>query len=234
MSSSARWVPCAAGWREAGICYSGGSLGEGWRLSAAGLGGILESNASTAVCSHLPVSLVRSITSLAVGTARSNGMELTTPLAMILEGVLNVLPIKKVVILATAISAGTIAFAVVERTTAGQTPEPKSQATPSGGGAGPRVEAGDRISVLYRLETEKNPYVLAIEAKLKEKVSVQFDVTTLGEAVKFLQDRSPPEYCSRPQGPERGRGDGAVAGELDRASRSRSRAFSNSCSSRSA
>ncbi len=90
----------------------------GLALSAAGLGGILESNASAAVCSHLPVSLVRSITSLAVGTVPSNGMGLITPLAMILEGVLNMLPIKKIAVLATAVSVGTIAFALVERTTA--------------------------------------------------------------------------------------------------------------------
>ncbi len=165
-------------------------LRRGLTLSTAALGGILEANARAAACAHLPASLARSVTGLAIETLGNNGMGLTTSLGLVMEGVLSVLPIKKVALLAAAISAGTVAFAVVERTTAGQTPESKSQATPSGGGASPRDESRDRISVLYRLETEKNPSVLAIEAKLKEKVSVQFDVTTLGEAVKYLQDRS--------------------------------------------
>ena len=100
------------------------------------------------------------------------------------------LPIKKVAILATAISVGTIAFAVVERTTVGQTPESESQAGQSTGGHAPRDLTAEGISVLPRIETPKDPGVLAIEAKLKEKVSVELDNTTLGEAVKFLQDYS--------------------------------------------
>ena len=109
---------------------------------------------------------------------------------MILEGVLNVLPIKKVAVVATAISVGTIAFAVVERTTVGQTPEPKSQASQSPDGARPQDLASEQISVLPQLETKKDPHVLAIEAKLKEKISVHIDEQPLGEAVKFLQNYS--------------------------------------------
>jgi RNA polymerase sigma factor (sigma-70 family) len=162
----------------------------GLTLAAAALGGALESGAGAAVSTHLPASLVRSITAAAVESVRSNGMGLSTSFAMILEGVLNVLPIKKVAVLATAISMGTIAFAVVERTTVGQTPEPKSQAGQSVDGPRPQELAGERITVLPRLETKKDPHVVAIEARLKEKVSVAFDKKPLGEAIAFLQNCS--------------------------------------------
>jgi RNA polymerase sigma factor (sigma-70 family) len=162
----------------------------GLTLSAAALGAALESNAGAAISAHLPMSLVRSITGAAIETLRSHGMGLSTSLATILEGVLNVLPIKKVAVLATAISVGTIAFAVVERTTVGQTPETKPQAGRSVDGSRPQELAGDRISVLPRIETEKDPHVLAIEARLKEKVSVDFDKQPLREAIAFLQNCS--------------------------------------------
>ena len=162
----------------------------GLTLAAAALGGALESGAGAAVSTHLPASLVRSITAAAVESVRSNGMGLSTSFAMILEGVLNVLPIKKVAVLATAISVGTIAFAVVERTTVGQTPGPKSQVGKSPDSPRPQDFAGEPDCLLPRLETEKDPRVVAIEAKLKERVSVDFDKQPLGEAVKFLQNYS--------------------------------------------
>ena len=68
-------------------------------------------------------------------------------------------PIKKVAILATAISVGTIAFTLVERTTVGQTPEPKSQVQAGQSLDGPRPQdnADERISVVPRIDTPKDP-----------------------------------------------------------------------------
>jgi RNA polymerase sigma factor (sigma-70 family) len=162
----------------------------GLTLTAAAVAGALESNAAATTSSHLPASLVRSITASAVQMLPRNGMGLSSSFAMILEGVLNVLPVKKVAVLATAISVGTIAFAVVERTTVGQTPPPKSQASQSPDGPRPHDLPGEQISVLPQLETKKDPYVLAIEAKLNEKVSVHIDKQPLGEAVSYLQNYS--------------------------------------------
>ena len=39
-----------------------------------------------------------------------------------------------------------------------------------------------------RLEPKKDPKVLAIEAKLKEPISINVDKQPLGEAITFLQD----------------------------------------------
>jgi RNA polymerase sigma factor (sigma-70 family) len=153
----------------------------GLTLTATAVCAALESNAATAASTHLPA---------AVQMLPRNGMGLSSSFAMILEGVLNVLPVKKVAVLATAISVGTIAFAVVERTTVGQTPQPKSQASPSPDGPRPHDLTGEQISVLPRLETKKDPHVLAIEAKLKERVSVDFQNQPLREAVAFLQNDS--------------------------------------------
>ncbi len=45
-----------------------------------------------------------------------------------------------------------------------------------------------RRELMRRLEVKKDPKVLAIEAKLKEQVSLNVDKQPLSEAVKFLQD----------------------------------------------
>ena len=55
----------------------------GFTLSAAAVGGMLESDAGAAVCSRLPESLVESITQAMVETVRQNGRGLFTSLATI-------------------------------------------------------------------------------------------------------------------------------------------------------
>ena len=162
----------------------------GLTLTAAALGGALESIAGAAVSMHLPASLVRSITAAAVESVRINGIGLSKSFAMVLEGVLNVLPIKKVAVLATAISAGTIAFAVVGRATVGQTQELKSQDGQSLDGASKQDVTGDHLSETPKLVPKKSSSVLAIEAKLDERISVNFDKQPLVEAATSLRNYS--------------------------------------------
>ena len=46
----------------------------------------------------------------------------------------------------------------------------------------------ERLAMNARLQPRKDPKVLAIEAKLKEPISINVDKQSLGEAVKFIQD----------------------------------------------
>ena len=46
----------------------------------------------------------------------------------------------------------------------------------------------ERLAMNARLQPRKDPKVLAIEAKLKEPISLNVDKQSLGEAVKFIQD----------------------------------------------
>ncbi len=46
----------------------------------------------------------------------------------------------------------------------------------------------DRLEMNARLEPKKDPHVLAIESKLKDRVSINMDKQPLSEAVTFLQN----------------------------------------------
>ena len=56
---------------------------------------------------------------------------------------------------------------------------------------------------MKRLEVKKDPKVLAIEAKLKEPVSLNMDKQPLNEAIKFLQDYTGLNIVVGHQGPGR-------------------------------
>ena len=61
----------------------------------------------------------------------------------------------------------------------------------------------ERLAMNARLQPRKDPKVLAIEAKLKEPISLNVDKQSLGEAVKFIQDYTGPEHRDRSQGAQR-------------------------------
>ncbi len=99
----------------------------GVTLSAAVLGGMLESSARAATGSRLPAAVAGSIKRAALEVLRRNGLGLPSSFATTLEGVLSVSQIKKIAVLATVIPAAVIGLAVVHRTTVvGKTPERKA------------------------------------------------------------------------------------------------------------
>ena len=162
----------------------------GLTLSAAALGSLLESNARATVSSGLPASLVESITRAMLETVPHTGTGFSTSFATILEGVLSVSHFKKIAILATAISAGGIASAVVGRTTVGQTQEQKPLKRQLLDGRLPVDPARERTEMNARLEPKKEPHVLAIEAKLNDTISCNIDKQPLRDAVTSLQNYS--------------------------------------------
>jgi RNA polymerase sigma factor (sigma-70 family) len=94
----------------------------GLTLSAAALGGMLESNARAAAASRLPEPLADSIRSAAFEAVRHNGIGLSISFATSPGGMFNVTKFKKIAVLATVFSAGALACALVERSkVAGQT-----------------------------------------------------------------------------------------------------------------
>jgi RNA polymerase sigma factor (sigma-70 family) len=100
----------------------------GITLSAAALGGMLESSARAAAVARLPDSLYAAITHAMVETARHSGLNHFTSLTTILGGVLNVSKIKKIAALAGCLTVGALSYAMVERTKLfGQTPGPVMQ-----------------------------------------------------------------------------------------------------------
>ncbi len=87
----------------------------GLTLSAAALGGILESNARAAFGSGLPGPLIASISRAMVETLRHTQSGLSTSLATILGGMMNVSTFKRIAVLATVFSAGALVYALAER-----------------------------------------------------------------------------------------------------------------------
>jgi RNA polymerase sigma factor (sigma-70 family) len=159
----------------------------GITLSAAGLGALLESNAKAGVSSRLPATLVESITCASLKTVLQTGIGLSTSLATILEGAMSVSHFKKIAILATVISVGGIATAVVGRTTVGQTAVQESQASQVSNGPGSLDLNRRPPEVNDKPETKKDPRVQAIESKLDETISFNIYEQPLSGAVGFLQ-----------------------------------------------
>ncbi len=96
----------------------------GVTLSAAVLGGMLESSARAASAARLPAAVAGSINRAALEVVRRNGLGLPSSFATTFEGVLSVSQIRKIAVLATVIPAAVIGLAVVHRTAVvGQTPE---------------------------------------------------------------------------------------------------------------
>ena len=100
----------------------------GITLSAVALGGMLESSARAASASGLPTSLVASITGAMLETVRLNGMGVSTSLATILGGLVNMTKVKKIVALAACMTFGALSYSIIERAKLfGQTPRPVMQ-----------------------------------------------------------------------------------------------------------
>ena len=107
--------------------------------------------------------------------------------ATILEGVLSVSHVKKIVMLATAISVGGITFAVVGRTSAGEAAEQESRTSQVSDGPAPVDDNRGRTRNSASPDVGKDPHVVAIESKLEERISLSVDKKPLEEAVGFLQ-----------------------------------------------
>ncbi len=92
----------------------------------------------------------------------------------------------------------------------------------------------DRLEMNAKLEIKKDPQVLAIEAKLKDRVSINMEKQPLSEAITFLQSYTGAEHRARPQG---GTGEEGLTSSspvtLQVNRRFHSRASSSCCSSRS-
>ncbi len=100
----------------------------GITLSAAALGGMLESSARAGGASGLPTSLVASITRAMLETVRLNGLGISSSLATILGGMLNMTRVKKIAALAACVTVGALSYSIIERTKLfGQTPRPVMQ-----------------------------------------------------------------------------------------------------------
>ena len=104
----------------------------GLALSAATVGSMLESNARAAVVPHVVrMSLIKILTQGMSEAAAKGGLGVSTSVGALLEGVLNVMRIKKLAILATvSISLGALGYVIAQRAAAvGQTgPRPTWQA----------------------------------------------------------------------------------------------------------
>jgi RNA polymerase sigma factor (sigma-70 family) len=116
---AARQLDCPVGTVRSRLARARGLL-EG-RLSRRGLavtvaaaGGLLESTAKAASISPaLPMSLITLVTRATSQSIRRNGLGMIGSIAALLKGVMNVSPIKKLTILATAgLSIGAVVFAV--------------------------------------------------------------------------------------------------------------------------
>ena len=104
----------------------------GLAVTAAAVGGLLESTATGAsITSPLPMAFVKLVTRAMSESIRRDGLGTFRSIAALLEGVMNVFPIKKLAILATAgLSVGAVVFALTARSkVAGQTP--RGAASPS-------------------------------------------------------------------------------------------------------
>ena len=71
----------------------------------------------------------------------------------------------------------------------------------------------ERLEMNAQLEPKKDPHVLAIEAKLKDRVSINMDKQPLSEAITFLQNYTGLNIVLDPKA-ERRRADVSLAGEL--------------------
>ena len=178
---AARQLDCPVGTVRSRLARARGLLHRritrrGLTLSTAAIGAMLESNGRAAAAANLSAPMAEAITRAMVETVRHNAAGFSASFATILEGALNVLQFKKIAILSGAISVGAIAFAVAERRTAGQTPEPVPQAI--AGSNGP----------LEAPVPKEDPRVLAIESKLNERISMNIEKQPLSEAVSHLQN----------------------------------------------
>jgi RNA polymerase sigma factor (sigma-70 family) len=100
----------------------------GITLSAAALGGMLESSARAAIGSGFPTSLVASITRAMLETVQFNGLALSSSLATFLGGLLNMTKVKKIAALAACVTVGAVSYSIIERTKLFcQTPSPVMQ-----------------------------------------------------------------------------------------------------------
>ena len=95
--------------------------------------------------------------------------------------------VKKIVMLATAISVGGITFAVVGRTSAGEAAEQESRTSQASDGPAPAEDNRGRTRNSVSLDAGKDPHLLAIESKLEERISLSVDKKPLEEAVGFLR-----------------------------------------------
>ena len=77
----------------------------------------------------------------------------------------------------------------------------------------------ERLAMNAKLEPRKDPKVMAIEAKLKDRISINMDKQPLSEAVTFLPNYTGSEHRARSQGARRRGYHVGVAGEPGRQQR---------------
>jgi RNA polymerase sigma factor (sigma-70 family) len=119
----------------------------GFALSAAALGGMLESSAIAAVASQIPAPPIRAVTQATIESAGRAGMGYSTRFATFLEGAWNVAQFKGIAIFGAVVSIGALAIGLSQTASVGRTPAPTPQASASPIGAKPVKTDSPRAAI---------------------------------------------------------------------------------------